>query len=78
MTVESGKRKNATFRWACSKRLPNALSTLTHNSRRWVTWAADRDAQSRARGHTHARALRTPGSRLEPHHLALPADPHSL
>ena len=29
---ESGKRKHATFRWACKDRLRNALSTLAHCS----------------------------------------------
>jgi transposase len=33
VAVESGKRKNATFRWACNKRLRNALGILAHNSR---------------------------------------------
>jgi transposase len=58
---ESGKRKNAIFRWACNKRLRNALATLAFNSRRWNPWAADRYAQARARGHNHRRALRTLG-----------------
>ena len=61
VAVESGKRKNATFRWACNKRLRSALGTLAHNSRRWNAWADDRYAQSRARGHNHPRALRTLG-----------------
>jgi transposase len=58
---ESGKRKHAQFRWACNKRLRNALSTLAHCTRRWNPWAADRYAQARARGHNHRRALRTLG-----------------
>jgi transposase len=57
VAVESGKRKHAKFRWACNKRLRNALSTLAHNIRRWNPWAADRYAQARARGHNHRRAL---------------------
>ena len=61
VAVESGKRKNATFRWACNKRLRNALGILAHNSRRWNAWAEDRYAQARARGHNHPRALRTLG-----------------
>ncbi|MGN6171296.1 MAG: transposase, partial [Solirubrobacteraceae bacterium] len=28
---ESGKRKHANFRWACNKRLRNALFTLAHS-----------------------------------------------
>jgi transposase len=58
---ESGKRKHAKFRWACNKRLRNALPTLAHCSRRWNPWAADRYAQARGRGHNHRRALPTLG-----------------
>jgi transposase len=61
VAVESGKRRNATFRWACNKRLRNALSTLAHNTCRWNPWAADRYANARKRGHNHRRALRTLG-----------------
>ena len=61
VAVESGKRKHAKFRWACNKRLRNALATLAHCTRRWNPWAADRYAQARARGHNHRRALRTLG-----------------
>jgi transposase len=61
VAVESGKRKHAKFRWACNKRLRNALSTLAHCTRRWNPWAADRYANARARGHNHRRALRTLG-----------------
>jgi transposase len=64
VVVESGKRKNAKFRWACNKRLRNALATLAHNSRRWNPWAADLYARARARGHHHPRALRTLGRAL--------------
>jgi transposase len=58
---ESGKRKHAAFRWACNKRLRNALSTLAHSTRIWNPWAADRYDAARARGHNHRRALRTLG-----------------
>lgn len=58
---ESGKRKHAKFRWACNKRLRNALSTLAHSTRIWNPWAAARYAAARARGHNHRRALRTLG-----------------
>jgi transposase len=61
VAIESGKRKHAKFRWACNKRLRNALSTLAHCTRQWNPWAADRYAQARARGHNHRRALRTLG-----------------
>jgi transposase len=61
VAVESGKHKHAKFRWACNKRLRNALATLAHVTRRWNPWAADRYANARARGHNHRRALRTLG-----------------
>ncbi len=35
VAVESGKRKNAKFRWACNHRLRNALQTLAHSIGRW-------------------------------------------
>src|SRR3984885_14069742 len=53
---ESGKRKHAKFRWACNKRLRNALSTLGHSTRMWTPWAAARYAAARARGRSHRRA----------------------
>jgi transposase len=61
VAVESGKRKNARFRWACNKRLRNALGILAHATRLWNPWAADRYANARQRGHNHRRALRTLG-----------------
>jgi transposase len=61
VAVESGKRRHAQFRWACNKRLRNALGVLAHATRLWNPWAADRYAQARARGHNHRRALRTLG-----------------
>ena len=61
VAVESGKRKNAKFRWACNKRLRNALGILAHATRLWNPWAADRYNAARARGHSHRRALRTLG-----------------
>jgi transposase len=61
VAVESGKRKNAKFRWACNKRLRKAFGVLAQSSTRWNAWAADRYASARARGHSHQRALRTLG-----------------
>jgi transposase len=61
VAVESGKRKNAKFRWACNKRLRNAFGVLAQSSTRSNAWAADRYANARARGHNHQRALRTLG-----------------
>ena len=61
VAVESGKYRNATFRWACNNRLRGALRTLAHSSRQWNAWAADLYLQARQRGHDHERALRTVG-----------------
>jgi transposase len=61
VAVESGKRRHAKFRWACNKRLRDALGVLAHNSRRWNPWAVARYDAARARGHNHRRALRTLG-----------------
>jgi transposase len=58
---ESGKRKHAKFRWACNKRLRNALATLANSTRQWNPWAAARYAAATGRGHNHPRALRTLG-----------------
>lgn len=57
---QSGKRNGASFRWACNKRLRDALGTLAQSTCRWNPWARDRD-RDRARGHSHRRALRTLG-----------------
>jgi transposase len=59
VAVESAKRKTASFRWSCNKRLPSAFCTLADNTRHWHPWAQDRYAAARARGHEHPRALRT-------------------
>ncbi len=61
VAVASGKRRSATFRWACNHRLRNALAVLAHSSKLWNPWAADRYAHAHARGHDHRRALRTLG-----------------
>ena len=61
VAVESGKRKVATFRWGCDKRLRDATSTLADATRHWHPWAADRYLAARDRGHDHPRAIRTLG-----------------
>jgi transposase len=58
---ESGKRKTATFRWACNKRLRVAFCRLADTTRHWHPWAQDLYAQARERGHEHPRAIRTVG-----------------
>ena len=61
VAVESGKRKTASFRWGCNKRLRGAFCTLADSTRHWHPWAQDRYADARARGHEHPRAIRTLG-----------------
>jgi len=61
VAIESGKRKVAAFRWGCDKRLRDATSTLADSTRHWHPWAGDHYARARARGHDHARAIRTVG-----------------
>jgi hypothetical protein len=43
---ESGKRKTATFRWGCDKRLRPAFHTLADSTRHWHPWAQDLYAQA--------------------------------
>jgi transposase len=61
VAVESGKRKAAAFRWACDKRLRDALATLANTSRHHNPWAHRLYADALARGHDHQRAIRTVG-----------------
>ena len=61
VAVESGKRKAATFRWACNKRLRGAVCTLADTTRHHNPWAQDLYARARGRGHDHPRAIRTLG-----------------
>ena len=61
VAIESGKRKTASFRWGCNKRLRSSFSTLADSTRHWHPWAADHYTAARARGHDHPRALRTLG-----------------
>jgi transposase len=61
VAIESGKRKVAGFRWACDKRLRDALGTLADASRHHNPWAHRLYADACARGHDHNRALRTVG-----------------
>jgi transposase len=61
VAIESGKRKTASFRWGCNKRLRGAFCTLADSTRHWHPWAQDLYAQAVQRGHDHPRALRTVG-----------------
>ncbi len=78
VAVESGKRKNAKFRWACNKRLRNALGTLALQQPP-VERMGRRPLRQRPRPRPQPppRAAH-PRPRVEPHHLALLANPHPI
>ena len=61
VAVESGKSKRARFRWACDHRLRDAIGTLADTSRHHNPWAHDIYKRARARGCTHAHAIRILG-----------------
>jgi transposase len=61
VAIESGKRKVASFRWGCDKRLRAAFCVLADTTRRWHPWAGDHYARAIQRGHDHPRAIRTLG-----------------
>jgi transposase len=63
ITQQSGKRCLVTFRWACNKRLRNAVYYWAQSSLRDPGCRAYYD-RLRRRGHAHARALRSLGDRL--------------
>ena len=57
VAIESGKRKVASFRWACNKRLRTAFDTLADSTRHWHPWGRRplRPARSLAATTTRAR-----------------------
>jgi transposase len=61
VAVESGKRRAATFRRACDKRLRHAMTTLADSTRHWHPWARHVYTQARNRGQDHPHAIRTLG-----------------
>jgi hypothetical protein len=61
VAVESGKRRVATFRRACDKRLRGAVASLADSTRHWHPWAGEVYARARARGQDHPHAIRTLG-----------------
>jgi len=61
VAVESGKRKVASFRKACDKRLRRALATLAESTRQHHPWAKDIYRRARDRGCDHAHAIRILG-----------------
>jgi transposase len=58
---ESGKRKVASFRWACDKRLREAVACLADSTRHHHPWARSVYARARSRGLDHPHAIRVLG-----------------
>ncbi len=58
---ESGKRKVAGFRWACDKRLRDAVACLANSTRHTHPWARNVYLNARARGLEHPHAIRVLG-----------------
>ena len=61
VAIESGKRRTASFRWACDKRLRNHMCVLADSTRHWHPWAHDIYTNARARGKDHPHAIRILG-----------------
>jgi transposase len=61
VAVESGKRKVASFRRACDKRLRRAFATLAESTRHHNGWAKGIYLRARGRGCDHAHAIRILG-----------------
>jgi transposase len=61
VAVESGKKKVATFRWACNKTLRSAVSVLADSSRKHNPWAQKIYEDALARGKDHPHAIRILG-----------------
>lgn len=58
---ESGKRKAASFRWACDKRLRDAVACLADSTRHTHPWAQAHYLRARQRGLDHPHAIRVLG-----------------
>jgi transposase len=58
VTRASGKHRTVLYRFACNKRLRQALTCWAHNSRLKSAWAADTYNRARARGCDHSHAIR--------------------
>lgn len=61
VAVESGKRRHASFRWACDKRLRSHLGVLADSTRHWHPWAGEVYRRARQRGADHPHAIRILG-----------------
>ncbi len=57
VTHASGKHRDVSFRWACNKRLREAITTFADNSRHASPWAADIYRRAIARGCDHPHAI---------------------
>ncbi|WP_327103042.1 IS110 family RNA-guided transposase [Nonomuraea glycinis] len=58
VTKASGRHHAVGYRWACNKRLRQAITTFAGNSRHTSPWAADIYQRARARGKDHPHAIR--------------------
>ncbi|TDQ01597.1 transposase, partial [Labedaea rhizosphaerae] len=58
VTKASGKQRGVSFRWACNKRLRQAITTFAANSRHSSPWAAEIYDRARASGKDHPHATR--------------------
>jgi transposase len=58
---ESGKRRHASFRWACDKRLRSHIGNLADSTRHWHPWAHHVYTSATARGCDHPHATRILG-----------------
>jgi transposase len=58
VTHASGKHRGVVFRWACNKRLRQAVTTFADNSRHASRWAALVYQRARGRGCRHQHAIR--------------------
>jgi transposase len=61
VTIQSGKRTAATFRWACDKRLRTHMAVLSDSTRHWHPWAKNVCQHARERGRDHPHAIRILG-----------------
>jgi len=61
VAIESGKRKVASFRWACNKTLRDAVAVLADSSRKHNPWARKIYSDAIARGCDHPHAIRILG-----------------
>ena len=63
VTQSSGKSHVVVFRFACNKHLRHAIYWFSFNSLRRCEWAYKSYREQRAKGHSHAQALRALGAK---------------